>query len=93
MKTTTILGLGCIGFVLLCLLAIVLAGGWIEDDLTRHSSNQLEAVGQGWAVVEMDGQIATLTGTAPDASAAEQAIEAVANVWGVREVQDETTKP
>lgn len=93
MKATTIMGLGAIGFALLALLAIVLAGGWMEDDLAGESRADLEANGQGWASVEMDGRDATLTGSAPDAAAAEQAMKTVADVWGVRVVHDETVKP
>lgn len=92
MKATTILGLGLIGFVLLALLTIVLAGGWIEDDLAERSREELEAVGQSWAAVDMQGRDAVLTGTA-DAGSAKQAMDAVVSIWGVRVVQDETTKP
>ncbi len=93
MKSTTILGLGLIGFVLLALLTIVLAGGWIEDDLTDRGQEELEAVGQSWAAIEMHGRDAVLMGSAPDADGAQQAVDAIASVWGVRAVQDETTKP
>lgn len=93
MKSTTIMGLGLVGFVLLALLTIVLAGGWIEDDLAERSQEELEAVGQSWAAVEMHGRDAILTGTAADAESAQQALDGVASVWGVRTVQDETTKP
>ena len=93
MKATTILGIGLVGFVLLSLLAIVLAGGWIEEDLAERSHEALAAVGQSWAEVDMRGQEAVLTGTAPDADAAKQSIDAVASVWGVSGVEDETTKP
>ncbi|MGI9418354.1 MAG: hypothetical protein ACR2RA_11010 [Geminicoccaceae bacterium] len=93
MKATTILGLGLIGFVLLTLLTVVLAGGWIENDLAERSQRELEAVGQSWASVEMDGRNAILTGTAPDADAAQQAVDAIASVWGIRVAEDQTTKP
>ena len=93
MKATTIRGLGRLAFVLLALLTIVLAGNWIEDDLAERSQEELEAVGQSWAAVEMHGRDAVLSGAAPDADAATQAADAVANVWGVRVVQDEATKP
>ncbi|NJO38207.1 MAG: hypothetical protein HC871_12090, partial [Rhizobiales bacterium] len=56
MKTTNVLGLGALGFVLLALLTIVLAGGWIEDDLAERSRAELEAVGQSWAALEMHGR-------------------------------------
>jgi hypothetical protein len=93
MKTTTILGLGGLGFVLLVLLTIVLAGGWIEDDLAERSREELVAVGQDWAEVEMSGRDAYLTGTAPDAEAAKQAADAIASIWGMRVVDDRTEKP
>ena len=93
MKTTTILGLGLIGFVLLALLAIVLAGGWIQDDLADRSQEQLEAIGQSWAAVEVRGRDVVLTGSAANADEAQQAVDAVASVWGVRTAHDEITKP
>jgi hypothetical protein len=93
MKTTTIFGLGALGFVLLALLTIVLAGGWIEDDLAERGRAELEAVGQSWATLEMQGRDAVLTGSAPDAASLEQAADAVSQVWGVRVVRDETEKP
>lgn len=93
MKETTILGLGLIGFVLLALLTIVLAGSWIDDDLARRSQDELVAVGQSWAAVDMHGRDAVLTGKTDSADAAKAAMDAVADVWGVRIVQDETTKP
>jgi|GEM_PF-4593692 len=93
MKATTIVGLGLVAFLLLTLLTVVLAGGWVEDDLAERSQEELEATGQSWAAVEMHGRDAVLTGDAADADAAQQAADAVASVWGVRMVQDETTKP
>ncbi|MEM7044927.1 MAG: BON domain-containing protein [Pseudomonadota bacterium] len=93
MKETTILGLGLLGFVLLALLTIVLAGGWIEDDLSERSQEELQAVGQSWAAVDVSGRDVTLTGEAADGDVAQQAVDAVAAVWGVRVVQDGTTKP
>ena len=93
MKETTILGLGLLGFLLLSLLTIVLAGGWIEDDLAERSVEELQAVGQSWAAVEVSGRDVVLTGEAADGNAAQQASNAVAAVWGVRVVQDQTTKP
>ena len=93
MKSTTILGLGLVAFLVLAVLAVVLAGGWIEDDLAERAGEELEAVGHSWASVEMHGRDAVLTGTASDAEAAEQAVAAVTDVWGIRTVEDETTKP
>lgn len=93
MKATTILGLGLIGFVLLALLTILLAGGWIEDDLAERARTELESVGQNWASIEMNGRDALLTGEATDPAIADQAMAAVASVWGVRAVQDEMTRP
>lgn len=93
MKATTILGLGVLGFALLALLTVALAGGWIEDDLAERSRDELEAVGQSWAVVEMSGRDAVVSGTASDTDAAKQAMDAVATIWGVRTVHDETGKP
>ena len=93
MKPLSIFGFGAACFVLLAILAIVLAGGWIEDDLAGRSSDDLSAAGQDWATVTMDGQIATLTGTAPDAEAAKMALDVVSDVWGVSDVDDQTTKP
>lgn len=93
MKTTSILGMGAVCFVLLAILTIVLAGGWIEDDLAKHGLDKLKATGQEWASIEMDGRDAILSGTAPDTDAAKSALEAVSDIGGVRVVRDETTKP
>jgi osmotically-inducible protein OsmY len=93
MKATTIIGIGLVGFALLALLTIVLAGGWIQDDLAERSQGELEAEGQSWAAVAMNGRDAVLSGTAADADSAKKAMDAVARVWGVRAVQDETATP
>jgi osmotically-inducible protein OsmY len=93
MKTTTILGMGFIGLLLLAILAIVLAGSWIEDDLAAQAIRDLEAAGQDWASVSVDGRDATLTGTAPTADAAKGAVNTISDVWGVRAVIDEITSP
>ena len=93
MKATSIIGLGAVCFVLLAVLTIVLAGGWIEDDLAGRSLDDLKAAGQEWASIDMDGRDAILSGTEPDANAAESAIEVISDIWGVRAVKDETTKP
>lgn len=93
MKTTSILGLGAVCFVLLAILTIVLAGGWIEDDLAERGLDDLKAVGQEWASIDMDGRDAILSGTAPDTDAANSALEVVSDIWGVRVVRDDTTKP
>ncbi len=93
MKTTTIFGLGLIGFVLLAVLTIVLAGGWIEDDLTQRSHDALNTIDQSWAEVAVSGRHVTLTGSAPDADSAKLAFDSVRDVWGVRAVTDEITRP
>lgn len=93
MKITTILWSGLIGFALLALLAVLLAGRWIEDDLRKNSLDDLQAKGQGWADVEMDGRDATVIGSSPDAESAEKALQVVADLWGIRSVTDQTEKP
>lgn len=94
MKSTSIIGLGLVCFVLLAILTIVLAGGWIEDDLTARANDDLKAVGGlEWASVTLDGRDATLSGNAPDADSAKKALDVVAEVWGIRVVNDETVKP
>lgn len=93
MKATSIIGLGAICFVLLAILSIVLAGGWIEDNLAKESLDELKAAGQEWASIEMSGRDATLSGDAPDADAAKTAVGVVSDVWGVRVVRDDTAKP
>ncbi len=93
MKSLTIIILGMAGFALLAILTIILAGGWIEDDLAGRSIDDLRAAGQDWVTVAMDGQSVTLTGAAPDADAAAMALEIVGNVWGVVGVEDQMTKP
>lgn len=92
MKATSIIGIGAACFVLLAILTIVLAGHWIEDDLAERSVADLKAVGQDWAKVEMSGRDAVLMGEA-DADAAQNAMETVSSVWGVRLVQDNTVRP
>ena len=93
MKATSIIGFGAVCFALLAILTVILAGGWIENDLAERSRNDLSAAGQEWASVEMDGRDATLTGTAPDADAAKNALDIVSDIWGVRVVTDGTEKP
>jgi OOP family OmpA-OmpF porin len=93
MKATSIIGAGAVCFVVLAILAVVLAGGWIEDDLAARSLDDLKAAGQEWASIDMDGRDAILSGTAPDAEAASSAVEVVSNIWGMRRVQDETIRP
>ena len=93
MKATSIIGLGLICFVLLSILAIVLAGGWIEDDLAKRSTDDLKAAGQEWAKVDLDGRDVVLSGDAPDGEAAKNAVDTVSEIWGVRTVADQTIKP
>lgn len=90
MKATSTIGFGAASFVLLAMFAIILVGSWIEKDLTKRSRINLDAAGQEWALVAMDGQDAVLNGTAPDAEAAENALEVVSGIWGVRVVSDGT---
>lgn len=93
MNETKILGLGLIGFVLLALLTILLSAGWIESDLAERSQVEVDALGQSWAAIEMHGRDAVITGTAPDGDAATAVENAVASVWGVRAIDDQTSKP
>lgn len=93
MKGTTILWSGVIGFVLIASLAVLLASGWIERDLRKRSLNNLQANGQDWANIEIDGQDATLLGSSPDADATNKALQVVADVWGIRSVHHQTEKP
>lgn len=84
MKTTTILGLGFLGFALLAVITIVLAGSWIEDDLAERSIERLEAAGIAGINVEINGRNAILSGD--NAEASEQAVQLVQEIWGVRGV-------
>ena len=93
MRITTIFGLGVIGFILLALLTIVLASGWVEDDLADRSRDELNAIGQQWADIDVSGRDVTLSGTAPDAESSKKALDAVEGIWGVRVALDETAKP
>jgi len=93
MKATSIIGFGAVCFVLLAILTIILAGGWIEKDLEERSQDDLKSAGQEWASVDMSGRDAVLIGTAPDADAAKNAIQVVSDIWGVRAVSDGTEKP
>lgn len=93
MKATSIIGLGVVCFVLLAILTVVLAGGWIEDDLAERATDDLLAAEQDWASVTLEGRDVTLAGSAPDADSAEKALEVVSGIWGVRVVNDETVRP
>jgi hypothetical protein len=92
MKTTTVLGLGVLGFVLLALITIVLAGSWIEDDLAERSEERLEAAGIAGIDVDISGRDVILSSTDADGDAGtvEQAIKVVQEVWGVREARQKT---
>ncbi len=92
MKTTTVLGLGVLGFVLLALITIILAGSWIEDDLAERSQEQLEAAGITGVSVEIHGRNAVLVDTdgGDNTEAAEKALEVVREIWGIRAVSHNT---
>ena len=93
MRATSILGLGLIGFILLSILTIVLAGGWIANDLAERSLLEINAAGQNWANVDVSGRDVTVQGPAPDAEAVQQVLSLVEDVWGVRVAEDGTTNP
>jgi len=93
MKTTSILGLGLIGFILLSLLTIVLAGGWIADDLMERSVDEINAAGQNWAEVSVSGRDVMVEGSAPDDDAMKQVLNIVEDIWGVRVAEDGAAKP
>lgn len=92
MKTTTVLGLGLLGFVLLALITIVLAGSWIEDDLAERSEEQLEAAGIAGITVDINGRNAILVSAdeGENSDAMEKALEVVQGIWGVRDVSHKT---
>jgi len=70
----------------------------IEARLETEAVRALEAGGYDWARVQMDGQTALLSGTAPDQTSVEQALQAVALssgaggwLWGgIIRVEDRT---
>ena len=92
MKTTTVLGIGLLGFILLALITIVLAGSWIEDDLAERSEEQLEAAGIAGISVDINGRNAVLVSAdgGENTDAAEKALEVVRGIWGIREVSHNT---
>jgi hypothetical protein len=88
MKTTTILGLGFLGFALLALITVVLAGSWIEDDLAEISEERLEAAGIAGISIDMNGRTAILN--TDDTASAEDAIKIVQEIWGIRAAKIDT---
>ena len=87
------MGLGLIGFILLSILTVVLAGGWVANDLAERSLLEINAAGQNWAEVAVSGRDVTVLGSAPDAEAVQQVLNLVEDVWGVRIAADGTTTP
>lgn len=97
-----VLLLGFVLFLLLGALAVFaspLSAGNLEARLQRAAEEALYSVrAEDWASVEMDGQVATVTGLAPDRIAQARALEAVRHAaWaggivagGITKVIDET---
>jgi hypothetical protein len=90
MKSTTILGLGFLAFVLLSLVAIVLGGSWVEDDLAERTEQRLEAAGIVGVGIDVNGRHVVLSSSGADDDALKLAQETVEDVWGVRSVSLET---
>ncbi|MEM6665528.1 MAG: OmpA family protein [Pseudomonadota bacterium] len=60
----------------------------ITDDLTARATAALVGAGQEWAVVELNGRDATVSGLAPSPADQAIAVETVDGVFGVRAVAD-----
>jgi hypothetical protein len=84
MEQKTIVGGGLIMFMVLVLLTVVLAGSWIERDIDRRVSADLEAAGLD-ADITVNGRDVVLTSGAADDGAKARAVAGA--VWGVRVVE------
>ncbi|GGF74250.1 hypothetical protein GCM10007301_37570 [Azorhizobium oxalatiphilum] len=83
-----------IGLLLLCVLiglVAVASRGGVETDLTERAADQLEAIGESWAVARLAGRDATVHGEALAQEARDKVLRAVASLSGVRSVTDATT--
>ena len=60
--------------------------GSLESSLGESAGASLKSAGADWAKVEMDGRDALLSGDAPGRNPIDQAVEAVADVYGIRRV-------
>ena len=85
MGQTTIVGFGLVGLLVLILITVVLAGGWIQDDIRDRVLADLDAAGIADAKIEVSGRDIVLTSTNPDNGAKARAVAGA--VWGVRAVE------
>jgi OmpA-OmpF porin, OOP family len=67
------------------------AAAWVERTTGERVHAALDAAGQGWAGVELDGLKVTLTGAAPDETSRFRALEIVRQIVDARRISDTTT--
>ncbi len=78
---------GLLPLLLILLLAWFIARPGMESDLRSAALEKLQAAGQGWAQVEMEGRDARLEGQAPSRTALVDAARTVRSVYGIRRVR------
>lgn len=91
MNRAAILLLGILAQCLLTALFVWRVVPSITDDIRARSDLALSARNVNWARVEVDGRDVTLSGLAPSDKQRERAMNALAEVVGVRLVMDKTT--
>jgi OOP family OmpA-OmpF porin len=79
---------GIIPLLLLSWVAIQAEHGRLEKDLAERSRYALSQSGLIWAMAEFKGRDAVLTGRAPIEGEPSKAAEALAQVWGVRVIDN-----
>lgn len=84
---------GLIPLAAIMLAAILLRAPAISDHLGERAHAELDSAGHDWAVVEMAGRDAVLSGIAPDEDALATAHQALAGLSGLRRVADATGLP
>lgn len=91
MNRASILLLGVLAQCLLTALFVWRVVPSITDDIRARSDLALSARNVNWARVEVDGRDVTLSGLAPSDKQRQRAMNALAEVVGVRLVMDKTT--
>ena len=68
-----------------------MATTWFERDMAEQLHTALDAAGQGWLTVVVDGLNVTLAGAAPDETSRFRALEIARQVVAERRITDTTT--
>ncbi|MEM6710880.1 MAG: OmpA family protein [Pseudomonadota bacterium] len=74
---------GLLTLVILTVVALLVRGSVIEEDLTTRTASMLVEDGVPWATATLDGRDVTLLGTAPSEAARTAALQAAERVSGV----------